>query len=84
MKYSFLVVVSLLFPILAQSAKPQADNSLDADRKYLILENVEGETALEFVKEENTKSIEHFKKNPLFKELEKTKQSFSQDLFKQI
>lgn len=55
-----------LMPLLlgACKSKPVVD-------QYLWLEEVEGEKALKFAKDENAKSLTHFRNQPLFKDLEK-------------
>lgn len=64
----------LLMPLMlgACKSKPLQNNAAsEAEDPYLWLEEVEGQKALQFAKDENQKTLDHFKKDPLFKSLEK-------------
>lgn len=65
----------LLMPLMmlgACKSKPlQANTTTEGEDPYLWLEEVEGEKALKFAKDENKKTLDHFKKDPVFKSVEK-------------
>ncbi|MNJ90998.1 Prolyl endopeptidase precursor [compost metagenome] len=61
----------LLLPFIICACQSQPVKRNIPEDKYLWLEEVEGEKAIQFAKEENKKTLEHFQKNLLFKNIEK-------------
>lgn len=71
MKFSKTFFLAPLMLVTACKSKP-VENTVNktSDDPYVWLEEVEGAKALQFAQEENKKTLEHFKKDPLFKNLE--------------
>ncbi|WP_413568891.1 prolyl oligopeptidase family serine peptidase [Bdellovibrio sp. HCB117] len=67
---SILLLPFLLVACKTNTMQKEMAKPYEAEDKYLWLEEVEGPKALQFAKEENKKTLDHFKKNPLFKTLE--------------
>jgi prolyl oligopeptidase len=53
----------------AQEDRKKVSDVTDEEDPYLWLEDVGGETALDWVRERNEKTIRHFEKDPAFKQL---------------
>ncbi|KYG70479.1 prolyl oligopeptidase [Bdellovibrio bacteriovorus] len=67
---SILLLPFLLVACKTNTMQKEMAKPYEAEDKYLWLEEVESPKALQFAKDENKKTLEHFKKNPLFKSLE--------------
>lgn len=65
----FVIAVLTLNGCKSAPVKPEVQNMHMHD-PYLWLEEVESPKALEFAKNENKRTLEHFQKNPLYKSLE--------------
>lgn len=63
--YIFIVIVFVGACSSKHAIAKEPD--VDADRKYMWLESIEGETALDFVKELNQSTIKRFENKPLYK-----------------
>lgn len=66
-----LLLTACKSTLMEKSLRPNMQNLSEHPDPFLWLEEVEGEKALEFAKAENKRTLDHFRKNPLFKDFEK-------------
>lgn len=56
--------------VIADETKPTQTQEMALEDKYLWLEEVEGEKAINWVKSQNERSLAHLQSNPIYKKLE--------------
>ncbi|MFH1266450.1 MAG: hypothetical protein ABIK89_12045 [Planctomycetota bacterium] len=65
--------------LLGSLASITAAQEVEVDDKYLWLEEIEGERALDWVREQNRPTLDRFESHPLYPEFKKTAEEILQD-----